>query len=221
VGVAGIAKNPQNVPNVVANELICASFGRVLLLPIPPGFIIDHNGPCYVSLNFNLAGQDLPPADAVALLAQHPRLCTGIILFDVWMLNSDRHTQNLAFDKSTNKCQIFDHSHAFFQNPGRQHLESQKGQIGIANHCLASEATALEGFEEWIARIQAIPKFYIVEIVAAAVDVGLPAADKDYCAEFILDRRTRIKELIVAHKAHFPKIEQATWNTLTGQGGPP
>ncbi|MCB9654160.1 MAG: hypothetical protein H6729_08540 [Deltaproteobacteria bacterium] len=57
----------QTCHYVVANELIAEHLARALLLPIPPGFIIEHKGkPHYVSLNFNLSGEDLPPANPQA-----------------------------------------------------------------------------------------------------------------------------------------------------------
>jgi hypothetical protein len=89
VGVAGVAKgNAAGLPFVVTNELLCGHLARVLLPPVPPGFIIDHNGtPHYVSLNFNLAGEDLPPADPGAIANARPDLACGIVLFDIWMVN--------------------------------------------------------------------------------------------------------------------------------------
>src|SRR5262249_23482686 len=113
VGVAGIAKGASvDLPYVVANELLCNLLARSIFLPTPPGFIIEHNNqPHYVSLNFNLAGHDLPPADAAALVANHPRLACGIVLFDMWVVNDDRHGRNIVFDTASNKVEVFDHSH--------------------------------------------------------------------------------------------------------------
>jgi hypothetical protein len=68
VGVAGLAKCALPAqPYAVVNELICGHLAHALLLPIPPGFIIEHEDkPYHVSLNFNLAGEDLPPVDAAS-----------------------------------------------------------------------------------------------------------------------------------------------------------
>src|SRR5262245_35107395 len=99
VGVAGVAK-PANpgVPYALAAELICGGLARAVMLPIPPTFFIENNGTKYhVSLNFNLAGQQLPPANPAALMASHHALAWGIVLFDIWVLNDDRHANNLAF----------------------------------------------------------------------------------------------------------------------------
>ena len=85
VGVAGLAKGAnQDQPFAVANELVCGNLAQAIRLPIPPGFIVDWEGqPYYVSLNFNLAGEDLPPADIVNLVARKADLACGIVLFDI------------------------------------------------------------------------------------------------------------------------------------------
>jgi hypothetical protein len=49
-----------------------------MMLPIPPSFLIEKEGkPHHVSLNFNLAGQSLPPVDAAAMVSAHPKLAVG------------------------------------------------------------------------------------------------------------------------------------------------
>jgi hypothetical protein len=82
IGIAGVAKAASpGLPFSVANELICGHLARAILLPVPPGFIIEDGGiPHHVSLNFNLAGHNLPPADAAAVVANHSRLATGILV---------------------------------------------------------------------------------------------------------------------------------------------
>ena len=115
VGIAGVAKKATPTdPFLIANEVICNSLARMLLLPCPPGAMLDKGGePYFFSLNFNLAGMALPPADAVTVVTSFPRLSWGIILFDTLVMNPDRHGLNIAHDTSTNKVQIFDHGHAF------------------------------------------------------------------------------------------------------------
>jgi hypothetical protein len=93
VGVAAIAKKANAAePNIVINELACSLVAHALRLPCPPGVLLEHGGETYFcSMNFNLAGHALPPTPVQALLTELPALCWGIILFDVLMLNPDRH----------------------------------------------------------------------------------------------------------------------------------
>jgi hypothetical protein len=65
VGISAIAKKATAAsPYIVGNELVCNQIARGLLLPCPPGALLQNNGDTYFcSLNFNMAGQALPPAD--------------------------------------------------------------------------------------------------------------------------------------------------------------
>jgi hypothetical protein len=120
VGVAAIAKkSTKNEPNIVLNELVCNLVGRILFLPLPPGLLLENSGETYFSsLNFNLAGQALPPAPVATIVAELPELSWGITLFDIFIMNADRHNKNISYDRKTNELQIFDHSHAFLKPNG-------------------------------------------------------------------------------------------------------
>lgn len=212
VGIAGIAKgNSAGMPYIVANERICGTLAKYLLLPIPPCFLIDHdNRPHFVSLNFNLAGQDLPPAEPAALVAAQPNLAGRIIAFDVWVVNTDRGTPNLAFDASTDKAQIFDHSHAFYQ--GKAQLTAQENELGIGGHCLAPHLNSLAGVRDCLGRMESLPDWQIRECVESAAEMGLPADDVDFCVGFLLNRRRRVFDLMRANRATFPNVPNEEWN---------
>lgn len=219
--MAGIAKgNTGELPFVVANELICARLASAILLPVPPGFIIDKDGsPHYASLNFNLAGEDLPPANVESLVLRDPALAMGITIFDIWIVNDDRHRNNLDYDADSGKVQIFDHSHAFFHggNP-RQRLVENEQSLGIGSHSVASRLRSLEGLSTWVQRINEIPEFYISEVVSSASELGLPPNDVEFCTKYLLDRRLRIQDLILANQEAFPSINPQLWNGIESGG---
>lgn len=211
VGVAGVAKKatPQD-PHLIANEVICNALARQLLLPCPPGATLDKGGePYFFSLNFNLAGMALPPADPATIAASFPRLSWGIILFDCLVMNMDRHDRNIAHDTATNQIQIFDHGHAFLHAGNldiSNTLSSSDGQLCIGGHCLATEIGELDGKDVWAGRIQKIPDFFIEGIVESATSVGLPPGKKPDCIDFLKKRRSEIGNLIDANIHAFPKL---------------
>lgn len=226
VFVAGVAKtaSEQN-PNAVGNELLCNTLAHAVRLPAPPGFLIDDEDgePYFATLNFLLTGEDLPPADAAALVAAHPSLAWGIVLFDVWVVNGDRHRQNIAYDQDTGRVLIFDHSHAFLRGTdGRQVLERQEEELGISNHCLAGEICSLNGFDDWVERIEGIPEFLICETMG---DIGelsdLGEEDVDWCTSYLLKRRARLHEIVMQHSEQaFPKLELDLWHQDAEQEQP-
>jgi len=150
------------------NDIFCNSIARSLLLPCPPGATLDKGGePYFFSLDFNLAGQALPPASGAAVVALDPRLAWGIILFDILVMNDDRHGKNIADDTATQKVQIFDHSHAFLKPQGdiSETLAARDGNLCIGGHCLASEIYTFDGFDIWNERIKQIPDYFIEGLI--------------------------------------------------------
>jgi hypothetical protein len=213
--VAGVAKKATaGEPYIVANEIFCNSIARILLLPCPPGATLDKEGePYFFSLDFNLAGQALPPASASAIVALDPRLAWGIILFDTLVMNGDRHGMNIAHDTTTQKVQIFDHSHAFLRPQGdiTATLAANDGNICIGGHCLAAEINTVDGLEMWIDRISKIPDYFIDGLIEASLLVGLPEAHKNECADFMKKRRSTILDIIIKdEEAAFPKLPEIT-----------
>lgn len=215
VGVAGIAKKATSQdPFLIANEIICNGLARQLLLPCPPGATLDKNGEAFFfSLNFNLAGQALPPADAAAIATSFPRLSWGIIMFDCLVMNMDRHPGNIAHDTTTNNVQIFDHSHAFLQAGNldvSSTLSSCDGHLCIGGHCLATEIDQIDGKDFWADRIKKIPDFFIEGIVDEATSFGLPADKKSDCIDFLKKRRLEIGDIIQSNIHSFPKLPSGT-----------
>lgn len=217
VAVAGIAKTAvEGDPHVVANELLCTLLARAVMLPTPPGFVVDRDGvPYYVSLNFNLSGQALPDADCELLATRHPWLAWGITLFDVWVLNGERHERSIAFDTIADHVQVFDHDWAFMAgDEARGRLENLVDSTGIGRHCLAAELRDSLGARDWFDRINAVPEFYIREAVRTAASVGLADDDVDFCTEYLLHRRSKLIELVLGERARFPRVPAAMWNML-------
>lgn len=218
VGVAGVAKKANaGLPYVVASELLCANLARHILLPVPPSFVIQNDDgiPYHVSLNFALAGENLPPADAPAIAAALPSLAWGTVIFDIWVGNSDRHNGNLAFDSAKSALMLFDHSHAFIGGANvNAWLVGNAGQLGIGGHCLAPLVSDVQLISSWIERINAIPEFYIRGLLEECVTVGLPDAEVNGCLQHLLTRRQHLLALIKAHPANFPAVPANQWNNI-------
>jgi hypothetical protein len=211
MGVASVAKcDLDSQPYIVANEYIVASLARAIRLPIPPSSLVSHDGKSWhVSQNFNLSGENLPPANPSAIVAAHPRLSWGIVLFDAWVVNTDRHNKNLSFDQTKDLLQIFDHSHALFAQTGRTVLENNLEKLGIGGHCLAPQLSDLDGMQEWADRIAAVPDYYIKETVADVIGINVPKELADWTADYLLNRRNRLVDLVKANITVFNAGVQA------------
>src|SRR4051812_34247422 len=94
-------ENSDNSPYLIPNEWISGRIAEFLCLPVPPFALMRryprHRG-MFASLRFGIG--DLPPDDfrPAVFARQHPRLTTGILLFDALIANEDRHAGNISVD---------------------------------------------------------------------------------------------------------------------------
>ena len=211
VNVSGVAKrNSEREPHIVASELIAARLGQAILLPIPPAFIVDCDGaPWFASLNFNLAGESLPPVRGVQVVDNFPSITAGIILFDIWIMNKDRHCRNLAYHRASKRLQIFDHSRALMPYPNqRAFAEEHRTRLAIGpRHCLAPHIVDALSFSLWFERIQEVPRYYLKAVLEDAVDVGLRADNVDFFLNMLVERRDRLPQLIDDNIQTFPALQ--------------
>lgn len=205
VGLTSRAKRAdEHQPFIVANELIALRLGKVLGLPIPDGVIIEREDvPYFASMNFNIEGLNLPPADPTASAREIPSLACGILVFDIWIVNRDRHAKNLHFDKTRKALYLFDHGHALYEHTGFDRLLKNTDSLGIGPHCLAPEISNLMYVEEWVERLFKIPDFYIRESISEGVRVGVPINELSEYAAFLKDRRGKIPGLIKDNRGLF------------------
>ena len=211
VNLSGVAKtNSQREPNVVASELIAARLGQAILLPIPPAFIVDRDGaPWFVSLDFNLAGESLPPVSGSEIATTFPSIAAGIILFDVWIMNKDRHCGNLAYHRATERLQVFDHSRALMPHQNqRTFAEAHRTRLAIGQrHCLAPHIVDAHTFSLWFERIQAVPTYYLKAALEDAVEVGFRPDNVNFFLDLLVERRERIPQLIENNMHTFSALQ--------------
>ena len=239
IGVAGsryvflsaVAKDNQVAPYCIPNELICGELGRFLRLPVPPVGIVSqaNGGPLFASLDFNLAGNSLPPVNVANCVQVLPSLSAGLLLFDIWVANCDRHAENFSvnFLASPPQMNIFDHSHALFgyaTGQGEARLTALLDRLGISwttnnpvdsgqhRHCLLDAVNVDDHFEFWLDRIQATPDFFIEEVCRDAQPYGLTLQEVDAGICFLKSRRDNLKTIIKNHQAEFSAI--LSWSLL-------
>jgi hypothetical protein len=165
----------------------------------------------FASLNFNLSGQSLPPADPAAIASAFPALSWGILLFDMWVLNGDRHNGNISHDTIANKVQLFDHSHALF---ARGDFQPFVNAPAIGGHCLAPMIASLDGLTDWNSHIGSVPERFVRTIVGDVVgdEFGISAARAQECSDFLIARRSHLIDVAKTNAALFPKVLAAAWN---------
>jgi hypothetical protein len=210
VGMSAVAKRATAAtPHIVANELVCNIIARMLLLPCPPGALLEKNGDVYFcSLDFNTAGQALPPITPSRVVGDLPDLSWGITLFDALIMNGDRHPRNISYNTHTKEVTIFDHSHAFMKPSGDidATLNGNNGQPALGGHCLAVELNTWNGFNAWVEKVKLLPDYCLEGAVDAGCKVGIPQGKKTAIYDFLRARRDSLDSIVTNNKAAFPKL---------------
>ncbi|SPE45379.1 hypothetical protein SBA7_80016 [Candidatus Sulfotelmatobacter sp. SbA7] len=223
VSLSAVAKsNSPNTPYCVANEVICAEIGRFLGLPIPPaGVIYAPNGTqlFYASLDFNLAGNDLPPVNVTKCVKLLPKESAGVLLFDMLIANSDRHGQNFSVDFLSRppKMNVFDHGHAMFgkdTGKGGARLHKLRDRLAVSGgsltqgnrHSLIDQIDSDVHFGYWLDRMKQIPDFFIEDLCQEVVGLGCDEKEAEMAISFLKYRRAKLGQIIQANKNEFPRI---------------
>jgi hypothetical protein len=226
VSISAVAKcNTTDVPYALANEYVCGELGRFLGLPVPPcGLLQAPNHAVtrwFASLDFNLAGNSLPPVDPQACWQNLPDLCTGLLLFNALVANADRHAANLSADALARptKMAIFDHSHALFgvfQPGAEQRFSELRDRLGLSGgsrtagnrHCLLDVISTDDHFEKWLDRLGALPAFLIDDLCEVTQDLGATAAEAAAASGFLKHRVMNLRHIIEHNRAEFSAINQ-------------
>lgn len=223
LGAVGKANGPA-APYCIPNEMICAELGRFLRLPIPPWGIV-RTAPTapvwFASMDFNLAGNSLPPVDPVQCHTALPRESVGLLLFDILVANCDRHRGNFAVDYLTTPpvMSVFDHSHALFgyvAGNGQGRLQELRDRLGCSGgsrtgpnrHCMLDVISGDNDFAGWVGRIRALPDFFIEEVCRDAGEFGLNPGEVNEASSFLKHRRDNLMAIVQSHKTEFTAIQQ-------------
>jgi hypothetical protein len=210
VAILTRAKRSETNAYELANELLCTRLGLALNLPIPVGVILERKGELYyASLHVAIDVEGFPDAtdeDLDAIAADEDLAC-GIIAFDSWLLNADRHCGNIYYDDEDRKTFVYDHGNAFYWRTGRQGFEDDRDHIAIDDHCLKGRIKSLWHFDTWHKRILQIPEKFIADSVELASEFGIPKEDVSFCVDYLLSRRTRLRDIFTKEwKSEFPKV---------------
>ena len=217
--VSAICKKNGQCPYYVPNELVAAEIGRILRLPVPPGFIVlDANQTAhYASLDFNLTGVALPPIIPGNFIASFQPDLASIVVFDILIANPDRHAGNLSADYNSLSFNLFDHSHSLLgwglSGTGVAVLQNAQNSVVVGSgHAVISGVNDENLLLRAIERVESIPDFYIQSVVREAAQYGLSAAESTGLEHFLLNRRGQMRNLISSNKGLFPGVSH--WGAL-------
>ncbi|WP_435612189.1 hypothetical protein [Streptomyces sp. bgisy159] len=211
-------------PFAVVNDFVASSLGMAAGLPVPPGNLVGLYGGKhgYVSLAFGDRGDRPPPVIPPKFCAERPWEACGIIAFDHWILNTDRHDENLAYLPDVG-VSVFDHDRTLINQPpdGDAIASLSSGKdIAYKTHCLIRHVKDVSHFPEWFDRISSVTRREILQIVGRCHSAGLIDAHvRDALIEFIEYRQSRIRSFIDRTKDQFISADEWTLDLEGVDGG--
>lgn len=211
-------------PYGVFNDHVASALGRAAGVPVPPGALVNLGGDIYgyVSMGFSDRGDRLPPVLPGRLARDRPWEATGIIVFDHWVLNTDRHDENLAYLPRLGVA-AFDHDLAIL---GRiptgeifKVLEAFKDKP-LIGHLLSPHLESLEYLTQWCDRVSAITTIEIRRIVNDCVEASLVDQALAECVVSFLDyRKSRLKSYVEATLDEYTSLVGQTLDSGEANGG--
>lgn len=228
VSLEGYAKvNNEKYPYCVANEYLASRLAVRLGITVPPGTLVhsDRAGETgWVTLTY---GDPLPPVVPENLAVDEPRMTAGLVVFDIFIINTDRHTRNVAYRPSQKRLEVFDHSHALF-GPNRERISERlseaRGKLAVTGkvlgghrQCLMDHIAEPEEVLGWADKLETeCHNQFLIEACREIGETGLgPTKEEcDEMAEFLLSRRDHLKNLILDEKDEFSAIEADEWGLM-------
>lgn len=219
--VRGIAKTNDLAPYTIANEVVAATLGRVLGLPVPSGVIAeDASGKLfYLSLDVSKTGHALPPIYPPDVIAVEPFLAAGSVLFDFLIANDDRHTGNVSLDPAFTppRLSLFDHGHSLLGSApplGAARLVALATSPGCLGRPTGNRQALIDyvrsgaDIATWVDRIERLPDYVVQDVctLITSLDLNVPAPLAGELQSWLLDRRARIRNLVTSHQAEFSAV---------------
>lgn len=231
---ASVAKGNSDVsPYLIPNEVICGSIAQFLQLPVPPFALMKQSGRhkghkvLFASLRFTRKDSEPDDFRPDVCFAQHPELCAGILLFDVFVANEDRHVYNVQTDSADRPkmIRILDHDRAIFGSfakQGAQRLERLWDRLGTSGgsmtaggrNCLINHIKDRKLFDPWYVKIQSIPDWFINETCASVRGLGATRTEVQKAAAFLNHRKRELCNIVYSNREEFRGIKADDWGLI-------
>ncbi len=159
-----VAKAMLENPYAIFNEMLAVDLASLLRIPVADGLPLSGFSTIaepkitketlfWGSVS---VGDELPVADCEAIVNDIEQTAVGLIVFDAWIVNSDRNELNLTYRVDSKQMIAFDHEMAICGSSGISHLHANNGLSFLDGHALAYHLTSLRFVSYWIERLYGI-----------------------------------------------------------------
>lgn len=224
--VVKFMNNPDG-PGILANEWIAYRLARLVNLPVAPCRIVhikrelirmypvlnNLRVPAGPHLGSLFAEDAVPLSEAVNLRAcGNIRHAAGMIAFDHWINNWDRHLTdaNLLYLPNERKLMMIDHSDAFFGpdwdlDAYRERPDDMEVFWGKLYELFVPFIDGPDPFGPSLAVIESISEEALLRVTRGLPKQwAIPEGDVMELVDFLLLRKDRVRETLQSLKKYFP-----------------
>lgn len=212
----------QNTPDhrwLIANEYLSSRLATMIGLPTPPGDLGQDYArqPLWITTLVEYDGEPPAPEETPILAAREPDLAAGLLVFDVWVLNVDRHESNVCSHPKLGMWAI-DHDQAFaYTKTGNGGSLAECQSEPLRWHLFRNSGLDPSLLHIWGQRVRNVPPSAIKRLVSDGSRRGLyPASLNSELTQFILHRQTQIHRLV---NLSLPPAKVQAENDSTDEGG--
>ena len=219
VGITAVAKRDKESTFEVFNELVAMRLGQLIGLPIPVGMVLNKDNTFYfASCHILAAGGELPKADLERFAKEKPIEACGVLVFDAWIANTDRHDENLWYDYYADRYFLIDHGRALLDGSGLTHLRSRADDLALRTDppCLAPHIRSFHAFEFWRQQITALSEAAIRTTAIEAATVGVDQTLALECANWLIKRRRELPQLFRKNTSIFSRLQPSVLDPFGG-----
>lgn len=215
-----IIKGPSLVPEhptVGANEWIAAQLAEIIGLPILDSRIVTMGGELFFASAWMQKPSFYPAIDAELFQRCENRdRAYGVVVFDTWLINKDRHGANLVVrnSKQGNHLMILnDHSHLLVSPLGPFGMAELMNCVQVPPQPFIRLPFIRDGITDpaeiraVLDKIEALSETQIRAAVNSTPIKLLPVAEQGVYGDFLVERRACLREVMHKGSAAFPNLE--------------
>jgi hypothetical protein len=210
--ISGIGKRVSGLsPYAAQNEYIAGRLALCVGLPVPPGVLSRYRdgSPAYISLQFGDHTEILPPVIPGELVSRRPDVAAGIVAFDCWVANEDRHESNIWYSEEYPTPMVFDFDDALLgaeKLTGMARLASLEN-VPVVGGCIAPLIEDWSHFRVWTARIAAVRDDIIAGICDDVRRTGILTVEECSATErFLVARKSSLMYLLNKGSSSMPLV---------------
>jgi hypothetical protein len=206
-------------PTVGANEWIAAELAAVLGLPVQDHVVVAKGGHVFFGSRLMPDTTFFPALSATILARCENRDRTyDVVVFDVWLINPDRHEENLIARRVRNEdkhaLMLNDHSHLLVNPLGPPTVSALMRAVSSSARpyvrqgcCIGASIDDPRLLAAALDSVERLSEGQIRSTVATTPAELLSTADQTVYADFLVERQARLRDVVEQDSAViFPNL---------------